>query len=276
MFWGEMNTTIFASSKIHTQAITCCIIHYGLFKIKFDMLSLLQTTFASPRLSQHHQNNSNNKSSGDIKAAANDGQQQSGGRRRYPCMECGKAFVTPSKLLRHIYSHSGIRPFMCNICGKSFSQSANLKTHVKNTHPENCTQLLVPTPESMSTDSVAAVAISGNSSGSGDYDSSTVKSENSRPFVCNVCGKSYSESETLKNHVKNTHPESCTKVLIPTSESMTTAQHSSSAAAAAAMASLAQASQQDVETYTTASTAASNPLDDEDDDIAEHLDESDY
>ena len=237
------------------------------------MFSPLQTTFASPRLSHHHQNNSNNKSSGDIKAAANDGQQQSG-RRRYPCMECGKAFVTPSKLLRHIYSHSGIRPFMCNVCGKSFSQSANLKTHVKNTHPENCTQLLTPNPESMAKDSVAAAATSGNSSGSGDYDSS-VKTENVRPFICNVCGKSYSESDGLKNHIVNTHPDSCSKVLIPTSESMTTSQHSSSAAAAAAMASLAQAAQSDSESYTTASTAANNP-DEDDDDIADHQDESDY
>ena len=191
-------------------------------------------------------------------------------------MECGKAFVTPSKLLRHIYSHSGIRPFMCNVCGKSFSQSANLKTHVKNTHPESCTQILVPTPESMSTDSVTTAANSGNSSGSGDYESSVaVKSEVSRPFMCNLCTKTYSESESLKNHIKNTHPDSCTKVLIPTTESMTTAQHSSSAAAAAAMASLA-ASQQECESYTTASNAANNPPDDEDDDIADHQDESDY
>ena len=239
------------------------------FLVKFLYSPLLQTTFASPRLSQHHQNNSNNKSSGDIKAAANDGQQQSGGRRRYPCQECGKAFVTPSKLLRHIYSHSGIRPFMCNVCGKSFSQSANLKTHVKNTHPESCTQILVPTPESMSTDSVTAATISNNDD--------NIKSEGSRPFMCNICCKSYSESETLKNHIKNTHPDSCTKVLIPTSESMTQAQNASSAAAAAAMASLAQASQQDIDSYTTASNAANNPPYDEDDDIADpNQEESDY
>lgn len=57
-------------------------------------------------------------------------------RLRYKCEECGKAFITPSKLQRHSYSHSGLRPFQCNICAKSFSQSANLKTHMKNTHPE--------------------------------------------------------------------------------------------------------------------------------------------
>lgn len=57
-------------------------------------------------------------------------------RLRYRCVECGKGFITPSKLQRHSYSHTGLRPFHCDICGKSFSQSANLKTHVKNTHPE--------------------------------------------------------------------------------------------------------------------------------------------
>ena len=57
-------------------------------------------------------------------------------RLRYKCEECGKGFITPSKLQRHSYSHSGLRPFQCTICGKSFSQSANLKTHIKNTHPE--------------------------------------------------------------------------------------------------------------------------------------------
>lgn len=165
---------------------------------------------------------------------------------------------------------------MCNVCGKSFSQSANLKTHVKNTHPESCTQILVPTPESMSSDSVVS-ANTGNSTGSGDNDSgNSVKSESTtRPFQCNLCGKSYAESEILKNHIKNTHPDSCTKVLIPTTESMTTAQHSSSAAAVAAMASL-QASQQDSDSYTTASTAANIPNEDDDDDIADHQDESDY
>eukprot|EP00095_Tigriopus_kingsejongensis_P010392 snap_masked-scaffold1615_size33485-processed-gene-0.6 protein:Tk10392 transcript:snap_masked-scaffold1615_size33485-processed-gene-0.6-mRNA-1 annotation:"longitudinals lacking" len=55
---------------------------------------------------------------------------------RYRCDICGKGFVTPSKLQRHSYSHSGLRPFHCSFCGKSFSQSANLKTHVRNTHPE--------------------------------------------------------------------------------------------------------------------------------------------
>ena len=59
-----------------------------------------------------------------------------GPSRRHACHQCGKAFVTPSKLQRHVLSHSGIRPFHCPLCGRNFSQSANLKTHIRNTHSE--------------------------------------------------------------------------------------------------------------------------------------------
>lgn len=56
--------------------------------------------------------------------------------RRHACNQCGKAFVTPSKLQRHVLSHSGIRPFHCRLCGRHFSQAANLKTHIRNTHTD--------------------------------------------------------------------------------------------------------------------------------------------
>ena len=55
---------------------------------------------------------------------------------KWKCELCGKAFISPSKLQRHSYSHSGLKPFQCNVCNKSFSQSVNLQTHIKKDHSE--------------------------------------------------------------------------------------------------------------------------------------------
>ncbi|XP_035530622.1 zinc finger protein 770-like [Morone saxatilis] len=45
------------------------------------------------------------------------------------CDICFKDFVSPSKLKRHYFIHTGQRPFRCDICGKTFTQSAHVRTH---------------------------------------------------------------------------------------------------------------------------------------------------
>ena len=54
----------------------------------------------------------------------------------YKCEECGKTFITPSKLERHSFTHSGLQPYQCNLCQKSYNQSGNLKVHIKNQHKD--------------------------------------------------------------------------------------------------------------------------------------------
>ena len=47
---------------------------------------------------------------------------------------CGKRFITPSKLHRHMLSHTGERPHTCQFCLRQFSQSSNMKLHILKIH----------------------------------------------------------------------------------------------------------------------------------------------
>jgi len=54
-------------------------------------------------------------------------------KQRTECTECGKNFVSDSKLKRHQLVHTKETPFECSVegCGKKFSLDYNLKTHMR-------------------------------------------------------------------------------------------------------------------------------------------------
>ncbi|XP_064809594.1 zinc finger protein 770-like [Oncorhynchus masou masou] len=47
----------------------------------------------------------------------------------HQCLACLKCFPSPSKLQRHMLTHTGQRPFGCHTCGKRFRQPTHLRIH---------------------------------------------------------------------------------------------------------------------------------------------------
>lgn len=59
------------------------------------------------------------------------------GERPFPCEECGKAFVRPSKLSRHVREvHGGDKPFICDVegCNAAFVRRSKLVRHEHEVH----------------------------------------------------------------------------------------------------------------------------------------------
>lgn len=50
-------------------------------------------------------------------------------RQNYSCCVCSKHFNAPSKLRRHVLTHTGQRPFRCSVCRRGFRQKSHLKVH---------------------------------------------------------------------------------------------------------------------------------------------------
>ena len=53
------------------------------------------------------------------------------GIRPYVCRICHHAFTQSSALQRHFRLHTGVKPYICNICQKSFTCNTSLKKHMQ-------------------------------------------------------------------------------------------------------------------------------------------------
>ncbi|MPC09241.1 Zinc finger Y-chromosomal protein 1 [Portunus trituberculatus] len=50
------------------------------------------------------------------------------------CYLCGRGFMRPAELTRHMRSHTGEKPYACHLCPWRGSQSWHLKNHLTRVH----------------------------------------------------------------------------------------------------------------------------------------------
>ncbi|XP_006865126.1 PREDICTED: zinc finger protein 408 [Chrysochloris asiatica] len=107
--------------------------------------------------------------------------------RRYPCGECGKAFLQLCHLKKHAFVHTGHKPFLCTECGKSYSSEESFKAHTlghRGVRPFPCPQC----------DKAYGTRR--------DLKEHQVVHSGARPFACDQCGKAFARRPSLRLHRK--------------------------------------------------------------------------
>ena len=111
--------------------------------------------------------------------------------KRFLCSECGKKFVSNSKLKEHMRVHTNEKPFQCTYCEKKFTSGSTLTKHIRlhtGEKPFECT-------------------VCGKRFTESTHRTSHMRTHTGdKPFECDVCGKKFSQSGQLKTH-KQMHSE---------------------------------------------------------------------
>ncbi|XP_034234219.1 gastrula zinc finger protein XlCGF57.1-like [Thrips palmi] len=68
---------------------------------------------------------------GNEKRRSGGGGERGSGGKIHPCKECGKNFLTSSRLKTHMLTHTDVKPYACEVCQSKFRTLSNLLAHKK-------------------------------------------------------------------------------------------------------------------------------------------------
>ncbi|XP_029628706.1 histone-lysine N-methyltransferase MECOM isoform X19 [Salmo trutta] len=125
--------------------------------------------------------------------------------REYKCDQCPKAFNWKSNLIRHQMSHDSGKHYECENCTKVFTDPSNLQRHIRSQHVGARAHACPDCGKTFAT-----------SSGLKQHKHihSSVKPficKSLRPFICEVCHKSYTQFSNLCRH-KRMHADCRTQI----------------------------------------------------------------
>ena len=118
-------------------------------------------------------------------------------RKSHQCPHCPYIAKRSNHLKDHIRIHTGEKPYLCEECGQSFTQSSHLGVHMRTNHSTDQAKVFQCPHCPYSTKHSASIL-------------QTHTGE--KPYSCEECGQSFTQSLHLSTHMRTKHSTDQAKV----------------------------------------------------------------
>ncbi|KAM9800403.1 zinc finger and BTB domain-containing protein 40 isoform 1-T1 [Syngnathus typhle] len=141
--------------------------------------------------------------------------------KMYACQYCKAVFAQSIELTRHVRTHTGDKPYVCRECGKGHSQASGLTVHLQTFHNmsqplscQKCSLSFQTLEEHQKHIKELHVNPMHKCHTCRKVFSSAALLDNHKsihtgvkPYVCNLCNKSYQQLSGLWYHNRTNHPQ---------------------------------------------------------------------